>query len=183
MLAQNTNAARKGRAHFYHHFDNDTRHKKNARKFVKKSADDSHFGNSFREQSVWSGRPRPLLLILVLISKFVSAHIEPSPTKPRSGERMQPTAQAVGKQVNLTISPGGAKEKVADGRTCHDPNVVRKIVVSAASFRPSQTARRAGHPQCDDLGGFRGRATRQSKSLPCGECRRDPYLISTVDPA
>ena len=40
---------------------------------------------------------------------------------------MQPTAQAVGHENKLSISPGGAKERVADGRT-HDLNILKEEV-------------------------------------------------------
>src|SRR5690349_12189678 len=127
MHAQNTNAARKGRAHFYHHFDNDTRHKKNARKFVKKLADDSHFGNSFREQSVRSGRPPAALDFDFVLeagwsrSWFLlmkSRH----PQSRKAAKECSRQRKLWGNENKLSISPAGAKEKVADRHTCHDPN-------------------------------------------------------------
>jgi hypothetical protein len=46
FCAPNKNAARKGRAYFYHHFHNATPSPANANKFVEFSDPNSHFGNA-----------------------------------------------------------------------------------------------------------------------------------------
>src|SRR5579863_4877133 len=59
-----------------------------------------------------------------------------SRSQPQSGERMQPTAQAVGPDSNNLISPGGAKDKLHNS-----PRKTRKT--TTAGRQPSEASRKA----------------------------------------
>src|ERR1035437_4684297 len=64
-----------------------------------------------------------------------------TPSKPRSGEIMQPTAQAVAGQVEKLASPGGAKEKLRHKLLRTDQSGVRYAFSSAAANASSESDR------------------------------------------
>ena len=83
-------------------------------------------------------------------------------TKPRSGERMQPTPQGVGHENKISIKPRrGGRNHVNQGNVT-PPTVAPKSLVSATSFPPFANPAKSGAPT-----GELCRQTKMPGPLPC----------------